>query len=297
MITRPTVIVLGAGASQPYGYPLGGELRDAIGGADSVLRDVVAKAANVARVLVDEFCEELRLSNLPSVDTFIERRQDLAPIGRAAIAAALIHREWNQSPIGGGWYQVLYNEMMSGVVKPEKFSGSRLAVVTFNYDSSFERFLANSLRASFGIAIEEAQALRDAVPVVHVYGSIPSRVDGKLERSLEFTVENVRKAAEGIITLHQGDISSAEFRAARNLLMTHKTVFFLGFGFHPDNVKRLVIQEWDGGADRQTVITMHGLIGTEMDRVLGYFSQHRRPGYSTDDCLTAIRKNVTMFGG
>ena len=26
MITKPTVLVLGAGASNPYGYPLGGEL-------------------------------------------------------------------------------------------------------------------------------------------------------------------------------------------------------------------------------------------------------------------------------
>lgn len=32
MITRRTVLVLGAGASKPYGYPLGGELRNQICG-------------------------------------------------------------------------------------------------------------------------------------------------------------------------------------------------------------------------------------------------------------------------
>ncbi len=30
MITKPTVLVLGAGASKPYGYPLGGELLEYI---------------------------------------------------------------------------------------------------------------------------------------------------------------------------------------------------------------------------------------------------------------------------
>ncbi len=83
MITRPTVLVLGAGASQPYGFPLGSELRiDILRLADSrALRAGYEGAAEGAALairanlnlhpLFTEFVSAFKNSGFYSIDAFL----------------------------------------------------------------------------------------------------------------------------------------------------------------------------------------------------------------------------------
>ena len=92
MIEKRTVLVLGAGASKPYGFPTGREL----------IREIAAGLKNtgseVAQLLsahghepseLAKFSDALLDSAQPSVDVFLENRAEYLEAGKAAIAAAL----------------------------------------------------------------------------------------------------------------------------------------------------------------------------------------------------------------
>lgn len=99
MITRPTVLILGAGASQAYGFPLGADLlrgiTDALGGTGSESpAQVLAEASRRSLGDVERFRSELLRARRLSIDTFIEsRREDYDVIGRCAIAQHLLRLE------------------------------------------------------------------------------------------------------------------------------------------------------------------------------------------------------------
>ena len=89
MIEIPTVLILGAGASKDFGFPLGREMfeeiRDDLKDNQSSLR----KSLNNFRFDDDKeiknFREELRKSDAPSVDAFLVEYDNFQDLGRMAI--------------------------------------------------------------------------------------------------------------------------------------------------------------------------------------------------------------------
>ena len=103
MIETPTVLILGAGASKPYGFPAGRELLDEIcaslkgnflrrqWGRDFV--ELFHPPLNKDLDLITEFRERLYQSSKGSVDAFLEANPDFVEVGKLAIAATLVPRE------------------------------------------------------------------------------------------------------------------------------------------------------------------------------------------------------------
>lgn len=101
MITKQTVLILGAGASSGYGFPLGRGLRDIVCG---IPRTAVANLINEAGFNSDElenFINILRHSGYTSVDWFLEGWPDFISVGKAAIATALIPFEDIRTLVAG----------------------------------------------------------------------------------------------------------------------------------------------------------------------------------------------------
>src|SRR2546423_9819863 len=93
MITRPTVLVLGAGASADYGFPLGYRVVTQIcHGLTSPNEDLHKRLLGCAFSAndIESFRIALELSAQLSIDTFLENRPDFLKIGKAAIACCLI---------------------------------------------------------------------------------------------------------------------------------------------------------------------------------------------------------------
>lgn len=97
MITVPTVFLLGAGASYPYGLPLGSELKKYI--LERYVSDNdghtshLINTTSFRRTDIDRFIGALRYSGLLSVDAFLERRPEFMEIGKAMMGIELLHAE------------------------------------------------------------------------------------------------------------------------------------------------------------------------------------------------------------
>jgi hypothetical protein len=289
MIFKPVVLVLGAGASQPYGYPLSGDLRKMLSFPSNELAALLAGAGH-DRTAIAHLAEEFGYSNLASIDVFLERRQKLAALGRAMIAGAILQIE--PAHISGDWYAYLWQQLSQDAPTIEDFKRNNLKVITFNYDTSFERFIVNSIRASYDVTLDAARTAFVVIPVIHVHGQIPYKLAGRFLTPNIPSSDSISEFGEQIITLHQGQENSKEFSMARNWLENTNRVMFLGFGFHPENMRRLRVQDWS--KTQTTVVgSTHGLVGQEVGRVSKLFNNNVR--LEDRDCLALIRHNVAIF--
>jgi hypothetical protein len=295
MIHKPTVLILGAGASVPYGFPSGRsllvEISSALRSPDSTLAQILLPYLNVKFEPLKSFGTALAFSMQPSVDAFLENRPEFLKVGKAAIAAALIPYEKEKdlyySDAKSRWYQYLFNRL--GANKGE-FSKNRLSIVTFNYDRSLEQFLIIALQHSYGLATEAAFDMLEQIPIIHVYGQLGQLracADGRAY-SPEVSPEALEKSIAGIRILHEGGAASKEFGKANAVISNAEVVCFLGFGYHPTNVERLGINEIKRHPVRY-LGSAYNLGLDEQRRVQNLFKPEIRLGLSVVDCLTFLR--------
>jgi hypothetical protein len=246
MITKPTVLVLGAGASAPYGFPVASELKEQICSAfvkDSTGTRLLHEGSEIPMNVFLEFRDAFHKSGQSSVDAFLEHRPQFIEVGKFAIAYCLIPYESEEvlfritGSRGGDWYQYVSEKLNTSF---EKFGENRLAVITFNYDRSLEHYLFTTLRHAHGRNDEECAQMLRKIPIHHVYGQL-SRHPYPDQEARPYTADrskytNVGYAARGITLLH--DKAKPELDAARDLLKNAERICFLGFSYHPLNLER-----------------------------------------------------------
>lgn len=271
MITTPTVLVLGAGASIDYGFPSGRDLLRKI--IDQVRPShPIGKCLEQQGHSADE-CEALWLAlknaGLLSVDEFLGRRKDLIPIGKAAIAAALIPCEMPDRIHAHGdettWLYILSRALSAP--SAEAWRQNKLTIVTFNYDRVVEHFLHTALIHQYNISdVDAAKLLVRTIRVVHVHGQLGSFPGLDPTPSRPFTgaatLDNVRIAAAAIRIVHEGALQDDDFVNARQLIDNAKRVVFLGFGYGAENTYRLQLS--DTLTDKAVFASSYGM--TEEER-------------------------------
>jgi hypothetical protein len=104
MDTPQMCVVLGAGASHPYWYPLGEQLKEELcmvgvkhGGKAGRILQLATLLQEVGFTVDDitKFQKSLSGSPQRSIDRFLELRREFEVIGKAAIAALIIFYETN----------------------------------------------------------------------------------------------------------------------------------------------------------------------------------------------------------
>ena len=256
MITTPTVLVLGAGASCPYGFPTAKQLKNRI-------CDVFSSRTPAIRLLEDnlapagkflEFREAFWKSGTASVDNFLEGRPEFLDVGKLAIAYCLIPFE-NEANLyrpptdDGDWYLHLSERLNQSF---DEFENNKLSIITFNYDRSLEHYLFNSLLNWHGRSVDECIEKLAKVPIIHVYGQLgaipyPQRgcraylPHGEDEKKvLDALLNAVLEAAHGITLLHE---RASDLTEARKLLTAAERVCFLGFSYQASNLARLQLED------------------------------------------------------
>ncbi len=247
MITKPTVLVLGAGASNPYGYPTGKELKryilDEILKPESRMRSILSYQAFREKQIID-FRKALLRSGQSSIDAFLEHQQRFIELGKLVITVALAEQEnLDRMFDEGNWYEYLFQALDTDF---EGFGNNKLSIITFNYDRSIETYLFNSLKYSFNENDETVTKTLSKIPILHLHGKIGNLPwQNKSEnRDYEETTDNfkIKQSAEGIKIIHEVEKSEV-FLHARELMSDAEHIYFLGFGYHSENIKRLKISE------------------------------------------------------
>lgn len=259
MIDIPTLFILGAGASKPYGYSTGAELR----------KDIVINfkqyfenfqnwrqsgEAGDTHYLIDDFVRIFRESSLISIDKFLALNPGLARIGKLAITTCIFNSEqkscfnedMNPDDCKEDWYKYLYNRMTSDFKKPEDyihFSENKVAFITFNYDRSLEYFLSNSFYYSFHQSLQGNRAIQDygKFPIEHVYGvvsplSLPQWPHNHDYKKKKNHYNSAASSSQGLMVIGEERAGESIKDQTKKLLQDYKRIFFLGFGYDKDNL-------------------------------------------------------------
>jgi hypothetical protein len=223
-----------------------------------------------------------------------------------------------------GWYGYLWKKIYEG--DDIKTSTKKLTFITFNYDRSLEYFLYVSFKNMLGMSDEKAaEFFNENVYVYHVYGQIghlvwqsegtvknnygrlslkpivectPSFLNGEIRdtndlilrnakiKSAEKCSDDILSLADEIRTYTQATLANKDWILER--VDKVKVVFFLGFGYHPQNLGWLK-EVMRYSVNYSTVGTTYGLgklqvtrIESDLRKVYGFHNISKMNGQYTD---------------
>jgi hypothetical protein len=236
-----TCLILGAGASRPYGYPLGWQLKE------RVIQYCLSKPRDAAprtllsntHATLEEFACRFDIDGSPTIDAFLAKliaggEHELSRHGRMAIVAVLSTYE-RPFIAARGWYP----QLAQFIGSDER--ASPLKIVTFNYDRSLEAFFCQYLETKFGTP-EAKRRFAQLIEIKHVYGSLAE---------LPLLARNPATAVEyGSITGHgkwkgglervkligEGVADSEAILVCKQWIRRAEAIIVLGFGFDPVNM-------------------------------------------------------------
>jgi len=310
MISDCTVFILGAGASAPYGYPVGSGLRDDICLNFKTDMSVLSERSrgNLGEIEkyiddIEDFVEHFQNSRVKSIDRWLGLNRRYREIGKLSIVNATIKCEHKTSLSFEGktkssdWFSVLFNEMMDSVRKPEHFTYHRVGFIIFNYDRVFEHLLYESFRNAFSEAPpEEIDRILSAITLVHVYGCIdePPWKKRNYKYGDSYTLPYLSEARTRIRTIGEStrSVGTREDSVGDLLLKAAKKIFFLGFGYDSQNLEILGIpRRFKVGLESPAVFgTGYGLLLEEIETVQLNMGLANMPTIKDFDCTELLRK-------
>jgi hypothetical protein len=297
MIEKDSVLVVGAGASVPYGFPTGARLRTEI--IDLTEKASVA-SSNKGELhrLVEELCEPQVLADFSrdfkdspreSIDIFIGSRPEFSDVGKVAIAAVLCGYERGNYLYGfddrmdDDWLQSLFNNYLNRSTSIDEFGQNKLKIITFNYDRSIEHRLTMALKSTYGITYPEAKNAASQTEIIHVHGQLGGYFgnDGLQEVHYSSTLneQKLRLAAKSISYFFE-DGEDTRLKKIRKILAAAERIAFLGFGYDLVNLNRLISPKEEGplpSSDRE-------------------FAQNRRDQLNQERMWKAKRITGTIYG-
>ena len=258
MIEEKTVIILGAGSGKPFGLPTGEDLSreisfdfrdhfiefmDKFHGEDYVYRD---KILLDSQKLVYSFSR----STL-TIDSFLSINPALKEIGKLAILHRIMLSEnksklpWENRKNSPDWFLPLFRTMIADISNETgitRFGNNKVSFITFNYDRLLEYVLFENLRNSYPEASRSdiiEQLIQ--IPMVHVYGKIsdlPWQSQNGYDYKHIFDFNTLFKMSENIFTIDEQKFTET-IKYTHELIEKANRIFFLGFGYIPENLKNL----------------------------------------------------------
>jgi hypothetical protein len=327
MFKRPTVFILGAGASWHYGYPTGEVLITKVIEKAKLAREIFKQTSetkmDVSLQIIpkiveshevsqqdthprshaqweaawkecDDLIERLQLVNPLVIDYFLGWNPELSAIGRMMIAWVILeceeryfrekynfNRNGRPSIDKDDWYRFILSKLVSGYINPSNLLENKIDFITFNYDTSLERYLYRGLN-SYTPMKSFIQAFVENFPVIHIYGKIhenvnadpkpysmqiPNKVVKNLTEYTELTeyyrrckdvLDRAYDASTLIKTIHPGskDDNKDMIGRAQRVVREAECIYILGYGFDENNSKRIGLdQQRNSGVMTQIMFT------------------------------------------
>lgn len=258
-----TCLIVGAGASVPWNYPLGSELNSKL--IDLVRQpseswiwlapsDKLQQQQNRARILMKDFEEGLQSGKYTSIDSFLDdlkqnpdkETRERYGLGKVLIAAVIRQLE-NPYLFKPNWYGLLFEhlEHSSTLHVP-----GTLRIITFNYDRSLEYYVGLFHALEHRLEQDEGwKTLNNRLELVHVYGSVGNLPCPRLKKGEfapkygSFFGHDAWEAGHLIKIIEREDSNSQAFVKCQEWISQADHVIILGFGFDDQNCRRLKLAE------------------------------------------------------
>jgi hypothetical protein len=255
MVTN--VIVLGAGASRHYGFPLARGLIDRACDAGYAPREEQLAKFGLNPAAVTQFIQDVTRSGCTSIDHYVDYIDDVSEIriGKVLIAYLLAFEEQPAALFHRGrtdhWYEILANSLIGD--RLDTFPERDVAIITFNYERSLEQYLLECLRNRFRARHDVSEIFRAfaRLPLIHVYGTIGylpglGPPPGGLDRAYGPIVdsEGMNRAISAMRLLREvrGSSSPAIDQARQHIREASGSISFLGFAYSHENLSALQLQ-------------------------------------------------------
>jgi hypothetical protein len=237
LYSEPTVFILGAAASNPYGLPLGPQLKQNILGYPDSQAKAFLGDEQVAE-LIPGFKAALEHGDYGTIDYFLERKKRYRELGAFYIVAVIGSHEnlsalFPQRELYADLFHILDVESDSPNIPP-------ISVVSLNYDRSLEYFLEKNV--DFNCCDDFEKHARQKVrklPIVHAHGSL-GEISTVPYGQVNKDAASVREAARRIKIVSDKLEDSVEFQKAQQIIANARNLVFLGFGYHPTTLQALL---------------------------------------------------------
>jgi hypothetical protein len=280
MFNKQIVLIVGAGASfDKYELPLGGQLASGIANdtnfrfehvvnrpvqGDADLFDtVIYRKFSHDRKMLDRYTDaghklSAALGSTVSVDDALYQLSDYpeaVQLGKICIMRSILKAERdsplkNQTMLGqpspdagkDGWIEQIFSMAITGLKLSEiKHAFNRITFINFNYDRCIEHYLFWSLQR-VGLSSDDASETIKNLNIIRPYGTLGSVVHGT-PTFLMFGAPppaDLFGAIGRIRTFTESDALHDQ-KTLSNVLYEASLIAFLGFGFHPQNLKLLTL--------------------------------------------------------
>jgi len=259
MIEKSTLFILGAGSSNPYGYPTATQLRTFI--VNDFITEYINKfhGGNMEALSLDpalkiksELIIEFAKSNTKSIDLFLARNKRYYEGGRGIISFSIAFHELksksreqlSEEERKHDWYFELFDRLTGDISDPnnlESINENKIKFLTFNYDRSLDQFLFESLFYSFS---SRRDIIRDLVlnfDINHVYGKLAMLDWENAAFKFKYKDENLLAYSDelaGNINIVY-DNTDNNLNAENEFYQEFESIFFLGFGYAKENFEAI----------------------------------------------------------
>lgn len=307
----PTLLILGAGASVPYGLPTGAELTEKVAkellGLPPLSNAYLERDSNQLALL----STRVAYSGTPTIDRYIaeqEHDRDKSDLKRG-MCRALVRAEsaaiTRHTKTDGDWIAWVFHTRLA--TTPTTFQENRLDVVTFNYDRVPELLFAQMMASTYNKCVCDCYDIVqcDSIPhgdndprrprFNHIMGSLQHPPTPSGHRWGEHRISTKPGAFDSV---HQwiSVISDPPQNRQPIDYSRYQRIIFLGCGYHVENMERIGL----GGdsvrriADQGTFIggTAFGVVGAARDRLINRFGPKFVLGEPNQDCLSYLQRHL-----
>lgn len=125
-----------------------------------------------------------------------------------------------------GWYETFFS-----IFKGPDFEIANTAVITFNYDQSFEYFLETKI-STIAPAINQGEFKKkfDQLEVLHPHG----RLSEGRPADRPINMQNILELGQQIKTVSDDFSNNNVYEKSQNIVKDSDEVVFMGFGYHQD---------------------------------------------------------------
>lgn len=312
MIKEDTVFILGAGASCPYGYPTGVELRNLIytSGIEVIKKIVKTKLKSrreLYRMHTYELGKIIEHSNSDDqIDWIIKKFESskpyLANIGKMLITHFILTSEKESITEEGtlksnpeqDWYQELFSTMTKPApsydASPELFKRNLVTFFTFNYDRSVDYFFKTKIESYYDFKYygSHPKHIYSQFKPFHIYGVISNLYKddclhfGNYQNELsvlEKHKDDINLIRTGYDTLNTIDIQETISEANR--------IYFLGFGYDERNLQLLGFPK--------ILNDRHEIFGTAYEKTQGEIDRIKKSIAGNKSIKTIKRFEIKSF--